>query len=197
MADHLGLEPGMLWVRVPPELLKRSNERPRGAAWSARDPVTVEIAGSNPAGDAFKQMARYASRKSGQAQTLVNCLRVRLPPAPLNKTFPHGLHGQVVQLDDTRRSERRPLVGRGSSNLPLATFDDLTQVSQCSAEPHKLSEPGATPGPAICGRVRKPWQSGERPPLRGGARSLVILWVRRPPRLLTTRSRGPTATTPG
>ena len=30
LADHLGLEPGMLWVRIPPELLKTT--RPRGAA---------------------------------------------------------------------------------------------------------------------------------------------------------------------
>ena len=31
----------------------------------------------------------------------------------------------------------------------------LTQVSQCSVEPHKLGPPGATPGPATFGRVRK------------------------------------------
>ena len=51
MADHLGLEPGMLWVRVPPELLEMKI-CPRGAAWSARLPVTQEIVGSNPIGDA-------------------------------------------------------------------------------------------------------------------------------------------------
>ena len=45
-ADHLGLEPGMLWVRVPPGPLEI--RCPRGAAWSARLPVTQEIAGSNP-----------------------------------------------------------------------------------------------------------------------------------------------------
>ena len=27
--------------------------RPRGAVWNARDPVTVEIVGSNPIGDAI------------------------------------------------------------------------------------------------------------------------------------------------
>ena len=51
LADHLGLEPGMLWVRIPPELLQEKL-RPRGAAWSARLPVTQEIVGSNPIGDA-------------------------------------------------------------------------------------------------------------------------------------------------
>ena len=50
LADHLGLEPGMLWVRLPPELPERI--RLRGAAWSARLPVTQEIVGSNPIGDA-------------------------------------------------------------------------------------------------------------------------------------------------
>ena len=51
LADHLGLEPGMLWVRIPPELLEMKI-CPRGAAWSARLPVTQEIVGSNPIGDA-------------------------------------------------------------------------------------------------------------------------------------------------
>ena len=51
-ADHLGLEPGMLWVRVPPGPLAQL--RPRGAARSARLPVTQEIVGSNPIGDARK-----------------------------------------------------------------------------------------------------------------------------------------------
>jgi hypothetical protein len=51
LADHLGLEPGMLWVRIPPELLE-IKLCPRGAAWSARLPVTQEIVGSNPIGDA-------------------------------------------------------------------------------------------------------------------------------------------------
>ena len=49
-ADHLGLEPGMLWVRLPPEPLRTitNDQWPRGAAWSARLPVTQEIVGSNP-----------------------------------------------------------------------------------------------------------------------------------------------------
>ena len=71
-ADHLGLEPGMLWVRLPPEPLRTitNDQWPRGAAWSARLPVTQEIAGSNPVEVAWK-MARYANRQSGEAQTFV------------------------------------------------------------------------------------------------------------------------------
>jgi hypothetical protein len=79
LADHLGLEPGMLWVRIPPELLQRKLCS-RGAAWSARLPVTQEIVGSNPIGDA--SIARYANRKSGEAQTFAT-LWVRLPPVLL------------------------------------------------------------------------------------------------------------------
>ena len=59
----------MLWVRVPPEPFGE-NIRPRGAAWSARHSVTVEITGSNPVGDA--SMARYANWLSGEAQTFVS-----------------------------------------------------------------------------------------------------------------------------
>ena len=72
LADHLGLEPGMLWVRLPPEPLRTitNDQWPRGAAWSARLPVTQEIMGSNPIEVAWK-MAWYANRQSGQAQTLV------------------------------------------------------------------------------------------------------------------------------
>ena len=44
--------------------------RPRGAAWSARLPVTQEIVGSNPIEVAWK-MAWYANRQSGEAQTFV------------------------------------------------------------------------------------------------------------------------------
>ena len=64
LADHLGLEPGMLWVRIPSELLQEKL-RPRGAAWSARLPVTQEIVGSNPIGD-----ARQHGTQTGKAAKL-------------------------------------------------------------------------------------------------------------------------------
>ena len=72
LADHLGLEPGMPWVRLPPEPLQRitNDQWPRGAAWSARLPVTQEIVGSNPI-EVAGRMARYANRQSGEAQTFV------------------------------------------------------------------------------------------------------------------------------
>ena len=47
-----------------------NNQWPRGAAWSARLPVTQEIVGSNPIEVAWK-MAWYANRQSGEAQTFV------------------------------------------------------------------------------------------------------------------------------
>jgi hypothetical protein len=54
----------------------------------------------------------------------------------------------------------------------------LTRVGQRPAEPHKLRTPGATPGPATRLAGHANWQSDE-------VESLVILWVRRPPRSLT------------
>ena len=51
--------------------------RPRGAARSARLPVTQEIVGSNPIGDAA--MARYANWQSDEAQTFM-IVQVRLLP---------------------------------------------------------------------------------------------------------------------
>ena len=54
---------------------------PRGAARSARHPVTVEIVGSNPIEDVFEN-GTVRKRQSGEAQTFVS-LRVQLPPVPL------------------------------------------------------------------------------------------------------------------
>ena len=56
LADHLGLEPGMLWVRLPPESLAR--QYVLAEQRSARLPVTQEIVGSNPIGDAFSIRTR-------------------------------------------------------------------------------------------------------------------------------------------
>lgn len=58
--------------RVLSFIILRSSfpSRSRGAVWSARHVVNVEIAGSNPVEGA--EMARYANRHSGQAQTLVS-----------------------------------------------------------------------------------------------------------------------------
>ena len=87
--DHLGLEPGMLWVRVPPGPLE--THRPRGAAWSARLPVTQDdhpsggARGSNPvegARDDRGAVRKPAKRRSSNLRDL----RVRLPPAPLDRT---------------------------------------------------------------------------------------------------------------
>ena len=77
LADHLGLEPGMLWVRVPPELLKISVlvEQPGVLATLSRWRSRVQI----PPGTLLKT-ARYANRQSGQAQTLVTVCRFDSDP---------------------------------------------------------------------------------------------------------------------
>ena len=87
--DHLGLEPGMLRVRIPPGPLE--THCPRGAAWSARLPVTQEIAGSNPVEGAFDSSG--AVRKSAKRPSSnLGDLRVRIPDGPLRWAgmFPEG-----------------------------------------------------------------------------------------------------------
>jgi hypothetical protein len=72
LADHLGLEPGMLWVRVPPEPLEREHalvEQPGVLACLSRRRSRVQI----PSRALSTNTARYANRQSGQAQTLVTC----------------------------------------------------------------------------------------------------------------------------
>ena len=58
----------MLWVQIPPELLSITPVLVEQR--SARLPVTQEIVGSNPIWDACN-IARYANRQSGEAQTFV------------------------------------------------------------------------------------------------------------------------------
>ena len=68
-ADHLGLEPGMLWVRVPPEPLTVTYvlvEQPGVLACLSRRRSWVQI----PSGT-LDNTARYANWQSGQAQNLV------------------------------------------------------------------------------------------------------------------------------
>ena len=68
-ADHLGLEPGMLWVRVPPELLQRNTSS--RSSLECSPPCHGGDVGSNPIEDA--DTARYAIWQSGEAQTFVFC----------------------------------------------------------------------------------------------------------------------------
>ena len=81
----------MLWVRVPPEPF---TSRPRGAVRSARHPVTVEIVGSNPIEDA-----------ATNAEVGMGNVEVTSFPIPHSEF--HNAEGQVVELADTRRSDRR------------------------------------------------------------------------------------------
>ena len=70
LADHLGLEPGMLWVRLPPEPLRTITTM---ASWSSLECSPACHAGYH----GFKsrrgrlKMAWYANRQSGEAQTFV------------------------------------------------------------------------------------------------------------------------------
>ena len=54
-------------VQLPPEPLRMitNDRRPRAAAWSARLPVTQEIAGPNPVEGRLENGAVHANRQSG------------------------------------------------------------------------------------------------------------------------------------
>ena len=101
LADHLGLEPGTLWVRIPPELLAI---KPL-SSWSS-----LECSPACHAGDrGFKShrgrsIARYANRKSGEAQTFAT-LWVRLPPVLLIGSCSSWL--PVKQSSQNKRGGRR------------------------------------------------------------------------------------------
>lgn len=100
-ADHLGSEPGMLWVRIPPEQI---NDCPRGVAWSARHPVTVEIVGSNPIEDAERDAVRnLAKRQSsnlcdsvGSTPTRVTVRRAGLVGARPDRPHSHLRVGRAL-----------------------------------------------------------------------------------------------------
>ena len=55
---------------------------PRGAAWSARLPVTQEVVGSNPIGDAYYGTVRKPAKR--RSSNLRDRLWVRLPPVLLD-----------------------------------------------------------------------------------------------------------------
>ena len=83
LADHLGLEPGMLWVQLPPEPLEREHalvEQPGVLACLSRRRSRVQI----PPGALSTNMARYA-KKAKRPSSNLGDLRVRLPPAPLEQ----------------------------------------------------------------------------------------------------------------
>ena len=82
LADHLGLEPGMLWVRLPPEPL--ANNYVLVEQRSARLPVTQEIVGSNPIGDA-RQHGTVRKPVKRRSSNLRDRLWVRLPPVLLEQ----------------------------------------------------------------------------------------------------------------
>ena len=82
LADHLGLEPGMLWVRIPPELFINTSSR---SSPECSPPCQGGDQGfKSPRGRfSHNTTTRYAIWKSGEAQTFV-ILWVRLPSASMN-----------------------------------------------------------------------------------------------------------------
>src|SRR5436305_220996 len=94
----------MLWVRFPPELLTR----PRRAARSERNPITVAIVGRNPNGHV--NSTRYANWQSDEVESLVP-----VGSTPTSVTD----NGRLVQREDAWPATRRS--GFDSPAGPLNT----------------------------------------------------------------------------
>jgi hypothetical protein len=148
--------------------------RPRGAAWSARLPVTQEIAGSNPAGDACDHhVARTlrvplhepiggAVRKSAKRRSSnLRVLRVRLPPAPPWAVFLTAACKAVV----TKQV-------RWTTRGPIPSQPTATEVIRLDEEP--VLKTGGGPAPLVgssptasAGEITWPsGGTGRRPTLR-------------------------------
>ena len=126
----------MLRVRVPPELLATTNHV-LVEQRSARLPVTQEIVGSNPIGDA---RTRWRGTQTGKAATdpryacvpdLRDRLWVRLPPVLLNGSCSSRL--PVKQLSENKRGGRREVQ---FLHDPLPTWPVLLTAG---CEPLKLA----------------------------------------------------------
>ena len=111
--------------------------------WASASPTACKAA--SPKGYAGSTPARRTDNTARSSigigyQTLDLVRRVR---------FPHGLlDDHVVELVDTRRSERRA-ARHGSSSLPLVTDD--CRRGRCPTGSHKAGPPGSIPGPATAG----------------------------------------------
>jgi hypothetical protein len=140
-----------------------------------------------PLGQACSVAGSTPARRTRLARSSIGSGRRPLKPQGRVR-FPHG---------SFEKKQRRPSGGTGR-HATLRTscqhktaweFDSplghsmTTQVSQCSAEFHKLSPPGATPGPATLRRKERN-MAGYANRKSGEVESLVILWVRFPPRSL-------------
>ena len=79
-------------------------------------PVTLEIVGSNPIGDA--SIARYANWQSGEAQTFVT-LWVRLPPVLLNWVVFLVAACKTVVTKQARWTTRGSIPSRPTDKWPV------------------------------------------------------------------------------
>ena len=116
LADHPRLERRMLRVRLPPEPLTKHM-----SSWSSQEcspRCQRGDRGFKSRRGRFVRTARYANRKSGEAQTFV-ILRVRLPPLPLETCVgwalacPSGCNPPVSDIAGStpaRRSEGRKII---------------------------------------------------------------------------------------
>lgn len=88
LADHLGLEPGMLWVRVPPEPLKETK-----SSWSSLE-CSPPCQGGGRGFKSHRGRLHGAVRKLAKRRSsnLRECLWVRLPPVLLDEKHASAGH---------------------------------------------------------------------------------------------------------
>ncbi len=122
---------------------------PRGAAWSARLPVTQEIAGSNPVEGAFDKHGAVRKPAKRPSSNLGD-LRVRLPPAPLENMRRLEPDGKAAALQAVRLADAQPTHGfsgaggsrtRRSPRFELGRFADLRTAPCSSKAPSTGFEP--------------------------------------------------------
>ena len=122
---------------------------PRGAARSARHPVTVEIMGSNPIGDAW---AKWWNRQTRDAQTVVpSGMGVRLSPwslryslSPLGRAWGNGSSLEF------RLQAARLVVPGGSRNSSAGSGSLKTPMVKRTIMPRfERGVPGSNPGRGI------------------------------------------------
>ena len=173
-ADHPCLNQGMLWVQLPPEPLLAFRARKHLANAKRKQDGTVRKPAKRPSSNLGERLwvrfppvlvcvgwalvspsACNPPAKAVQVQLLPDALtgplvyrrRTPAPHAGRMGSIPIRATGmdQVVQLADTRRSERRAF-GHGSSTLPLVTAE-WTGV-WFPARSHKPFDAGSNPASA-------------------------------------------------
>ena len=163
LADHLGLEPGMLWVRIPPEPLTKQQvlvEQPGVLACLSRRRSWVQI----PSGTLGTTTARYANRQSGQPQTLVIVCGFNSHPCHWNENASAGHWRAQVAVTHPPPALQVQLLPDALKNMDTTARCDAGLAARLSISPTRVRFPSAS---LIRLGVMLVLQSGPQPDRRG------------------------------